>query len=96
MAKWYLFINKQAKQYVKYYPSKKNFEDFDVSLESYSAYIIGWMEFWPISLTWTLIDDPIRTFFELVFEKAKGLFQNIAKSAYDQAIRQNNFKNNQK
>ena len=77
--KWSLFINKRARE--EYSTTLKVKLDVP-KVEYHAGRIIGWMEFWPISLVWTLINDPIRAFFEAIFEKTKGLFQNIADSAY--------------
>jgi hypothetical protein len=77
--KWSLFINKRARE--EYSTTLRVKLDVP-KVEYHAGRIIGWMEFWPISLVWTLINDPIRAFFEFIFLKTKGLFQSIANSAY--------------
>lgn len=40
--------------------------------------ITAWMSFWPFSMAGTIINDPIRRLFRLLFDTLKGLYQQIA------------------
>jgi hypothetical protein len=44
--------------------------------------ILAWMVYWPWSLTWTMINDPIMKLFRALFKRFHGLFEAISKSAY--------------
>ena len=44
--------------------------------------IISWILHWPISVTWTMINDPIKKVVNYIFEQIKGLFQKISNSIF--------------
>ena len=44
--------------------------------------ILEWMSFWPWSLLWTLINDPIRKAFRAIYRHIQNRLQAIADSAY--------------
>lgn len=44
--------------------------------------ITQWIAFWPVSLTWTLINDPVRKVANYIFNKIKGTFQRISDAMF--------------
>lgn len=44
--------------------------------------ITGWMTYWPWSALWTLINDPVRKFFNWVYESISDLLQNISDKVF--------------
>ena len=40
--------------------------------------IVSWMIWWPLSLVWTMLDDPLRRAFMALYERFSGLFQKIS------------------
>jgi hypothetical protein len=44
--------------------------------------IIRWMTYWPFSLLFTLLNDPVRRFFEWIFRNIKAWFQRMANGAF--------------
>lgn len=44
--------------------------------------IIRWMSFWPWSLTWTLINEPIKKAFRAIYRRIQKLLQSIADKAF--------------
>ena len=86
LIKWKLYISKLAKDCRSYYTKAdgplKNRADVP-RVRDNSKRIIGWMEFWPVSLIWTVINDPLRRIVEVVFEKTEQLFQNIANKEFE-------------
>lgn len=42
------------------------------------AKIVTWISHWPISLLWTMINDPIKKLLNKIFNLFKGLFQQIS------------------
>lgn len=44
--------------------------------------ILRWMSYWPISLTCTLINDPVRKLFNRIFYAIQKYFQMISDSAF--------------
>ncbi len=44
--------------------------------------ILTWMIYWPWSLVWTILNDPVKRLFKNIFNAMKALFQKVADSAY--------------
>lgn len=44
--------------------------------------IIMWMAYWPFSMLWTIINDPIRKLFRQVYHSLEGLLQRITDSVW--------------
>lgn len=44
--------------------------------------IIRWMTFWPWSMVWTLINDPIKKLFKSIYRRIEGLLQKISDNAW--------------
>jgi hypothetical protein len=42
-----------------------------------------WMSFWPMSLLWTLLNDPIRKLFTEIYTRISGTLQKIADREYE-------------
>lgn len=42
------------------------------------ARIVAWMSYWPASMAWTLIDDPVRRIFMSIYESIGGSLQRIS------------------
>ncbi|MBI2473417.1 hypothetical protein HYV70_02595 [Candidatus Uhrbacteria bacterium] len=52
------------------------------SMENHKKRILMWMTWWPWSLTWTILNDPIRRIFQALLEALKGEFQRRAEKAF--------------
>lgn len=44
--------------------------------------ILSWMTYWPWSLGWTLLNDPIRKLFRQIYRQMQSFLQGIADKAY--------------
>lgn len=53
-----------------------------IKVRDNKARILAWMSYWPASMLWTIINDPVRRFFEFVYENVGGYLQKIADNAY--------------
>jgi hypothetical protein len=40
--------------------------------------IIFWMTYWPFSMPWTLINEPVKKFFNYVYHKLAGMLQGMS------------------
>ncbi len=40
------------------------------------------MLYWQWSLVWTIIDDPVKRLFELIYRELRAVYQKIADNAY--------------
>lgn len=45
--------------------------------------VLTWMVYWPTSMVWTIIDQPIKRAFLFMFEQVKGVYQAIGDRAFD-------------
>ena len=52
------------------------------SAREHKSRITTWMAFWPWSLVWTLINDPLRKLFEHIYQHIQRLYQSIADRLY--------------
>jgi|SRR5579885_451314 len=44
--------------------------------------IVAWMAYWPLSLIGTVLNDPVRRLFNLIFNWFKGLYQQMVDRVY--------------
>ena len=44
--------------------------------------LLFWMSWWPLCMTWTLVDEPIAHFFKWVYRRLESRLNKIAKDAY--------------
>jgi hypothetical protein len=44
--------------------------------------IIGWMTYWPWSALWTLINDPIRRIWKIIYSRVAGVFKSVSDSVF--------------
>ncbi len=44
--------------------------------------IMTWMVYWPWSFVWTMIDDPIRKFFKMIYNRIQGVLESISERAF--------------
>jgi len=56
--------------------------DLAPKARDHKGQILGWMTYWPWSLAWTLLDDPVKRAFKWIFHQIQGLLQQIADSAF--------------
>lgn len=48
--------------------------------------IISWISHWPISMLWTLLNDPIKKLLNYIFECIKNVFQKMSNRIFKQAM----------
>ncbi len=48
----------------------------------HKAQILGWMIYWPWSLIWTLINDPVKRAFKWIYHQIQDLLQKISDRAF--------------
>jgi hypothetical protein len=44
--------------------------------------ILTWMMYWPFSFIWTMIDEPLKRAFEVIFRKFRGVYERISETAF--------------
>lgn len=55
-------------------------------VEDFRGRIVGWMMYWPLSLLWFLLHNPLRSFFRWVFDNIAGWYTHIARRQFDTTI----------
>lgn len=55
---------------------------FEPVARQHKAAITMWMTYWPLVLVWTVINDPVRKFFRMMYESVTGLLERISKNAF--------------
>ena len=76
--KWYLLLLRKKETIIncESIPSAKN----------YKKDIIVWMSYWPWSMVWTILNDPIKRFFNYVYLKFSTLYQKLADMMFEDII----------
>jgi hypothetical protein len=46
--------------------------------------IMAWMAFWPVSVIGTIIDDPLKRLFKLIFRLCKNVYETITNWIFDE------------
>ena len=83
--KWFFFVLRERDNILnalrdKHYPRPEN-----ISLPKASYHkdrIITWMIYWPFSMLWTLINDPVRRGFEWIYRRIGKLMQSISERVF--------------
>lgn len=52
------------------------------SVKSFKARIFSWISMWPLSLTWTLINDPITRLVKEIYAVIAGMLQRMSDKAF--------------
>lgn len=50
--------------------------------EQYKARIIAWLVYWPPSMFWTLLNDPLRRIGRIIYDSVAGWLKKISDSAW--------------
>lgn len=56
----------------------------------YRSTILTWMSFWPASLLWTLVNDPVRAIFRHIYAYLSITLENISKRAFSSVTKLQN------
>ena len=48
--------------------------------------IMGWVMYWPWSVVWTIINDPVRKFFKMLWRKLSGQYQKMADTVFKDVV----------
>lgn len=56
-------------------------------VSQHKARIMGWMMFWPVSLTWTLLNDPVRAAFQHIYASISSTLQEISNKAFNRYVK---------
>jgi hypothetical protein len=83
VVKWWLYCLGQKRQYLKDQEAGKKYSDAERPKASrHRSHIYLWIGYWPVSMVWTLIDDPVRRVINAIVDWLKGLYQKISDSVW--------------
>lgn len=66
--------NNEFKRYAK--------EKLIPSVQKEKGRIVTWMVYWPWSAAWTIVNDPVKRTFTIVYNQIKSVFEIIVKRAF--------------
>lgn len=58
---------------------------FAPAARRHKAAITMWMTYWPLVLVWTVIDDPVRKFFRMIYDSLGSMLERISAKAFEDA-----------
>lgn len=87
IAKWWFHCQAQREKYDEALRKQKK-DIYKILPEKPSAaeskeMILRWMSFWPWSMVWTIINDPIKKAFRAIYRKIQNHLQRIADKAWE-------------
>jgi len=88
IVKWYFYLQGFKMYYTKRNGSGKN----GISLKTIPKgadnknRIITWMSYWPFSMIWTMINEPVRKIFRYIYSKIEGIYDKMAKSVFSDSV----------
>ena len=91
-AKWFFFlINERDKSraYIQSNMKSASYNAPKINIPKASdnkSKIIAWISYWPFSAVGTILNDPFRKLFNLIFNQFKNLYQQMANSIYEKDV----------
>jgi hypothetical protein len=87
--KWFIFIRKKKDKIMEKHKDKTTFTEYDardikyaisssLSVSNHKGKIISWMTYWPISLLWNMINDPVRKMFTFIYGRVQGMYGKMS------------------
>lgn len=67
---------------VRYWAAKQDLIEFPPQAIQQKEQIITWMVYWPFSATWTLLNDPVRRLFNMIYRKISKALQEISDKVF--------------
>jgi hypothetical protein len=84
IAKWYFFLLNKKEYYLR---SNIPFHRVTApKANKNKARIMSWMMYWPFSGLWTLINEPIKKAFQLIYRNIEGLFDRMSDKIFNKDI----------
>lgn len=81
--KWKWFCSDQYEKMMSRGASTSKYTSPYISASYHTSRITGWMLWWPLSLAWFALHDPITKFYKFLYRKLASTFESISKSTYD-------------
>lgn len=80
--KWYVYLRKKTAKInaINAYGKTYGLDQVYSAAENKER-ILNWMMYWPVSLLWTLIDEPVKKMFLGIYNNTEKMFQRMADNA---------------
>jgi hypothetical protein len=72
----------QQQQWLEYLASRKRKIEIRPKARRHKSRILVWMAYWPWSLFWTMLNDPVRKAFRYIFHHIHDYLQEISDNAF--------------
>ncbi len=80
--KWYFFLNKIKIYLLKTTKKGDEFSIYTPKVSDHKSKITTWMTYWPLSMFWTMIDEPIKNTFKFIFGKIEKSYQKLSDNMF--------------
>lgn len=80
--KWYFFLLNKRDEIKESLERNPNMFIQIPEAKNYKGRIISWMCYWPFSGIWTLINDPVKRFFQWVYGRFNNLYQLMSDNMF--------------
>lgn len=78
LVRWFLYLKGLSLDTYESGKVKHSKDKFEVSTNK--GRITNWMIYWPFSLVWTFIDEPIKKSFKWIYSKLEGKYRKISEN----------------
>lgn len=65
----------------------RTLESFKPHIKDNKGRILTWMVYWPWSMFWTILNDPVKRMFKFIYRQLRAVYQRITDSAFRGAER---------
>lgn len=90
VVKWYFYVLNQRDEFRSSYNKNANPKDHIPVARKNKSKILSWMMYWPFSALWTLINDPVRRAFRIIYNRIESYFDKISKSMFSSDMENHN------
>ena len=96
VTKWYFFLLKEKDKCLEKNKDRDNWHQWATidppKVSDHKSNIMLWMSYWPISAIWTIINDPIKKLFTLIFNKIKNGMQAMSDNIFAPLVKEHELK----
>jgi hypothetical protein len=85
IAKWWFWVKKERRRQDSKVKTSTYYKYEVPQVSHHKSQITAWMTFWPISMAWTMINDPITKAFKEIYYRISSTLQSIADKAFQGA-----------
>ena len=82
--KWYAFLLNERDYFRKHGARDESWrkKEYPPKVSVHRTDLIAWIIYWPFSLLWTLVNDPIRRIATAIYRQIEGLLQAMSNNVF--------------